>query len=74
MKKRKQCAVLPVQSAEPLLLDVPHVAGVLCATIWQVRVLIASGQLHASKLGHRWVVSRSEIERFVRAKEQEAAA
>jgi hypothetical protein len=73
VKRRKSPKYVPTPNPSPLMYDIPGIAGALSCTIWSVRELIAHGKLHASKLGHKFVVSRAELERFV-ADQQERAA
>jgi len=71
-KKPSKSLCVPVCSEPPLMLDIPHIAGVLCCTIWAVRTLIWEGRLNAVKVGHRWVVAREELQRFVAAQGEAA--
>lgn len=65
-KHRKTYKYVPISPAENLLLyDVPRVAGALCISIWAARTLIWAGKLQATKIGHKLLVRREELEKFV---------
>jgi hypothetical protein len=70
---KKTYKYVPTLTENPLLYDIPHLAGVLCCTIWATRSLIWGGQLHATKIGHKFLVSREELQRFVASQREQVA-
>lgn len=62
-------------SAQPetLLLDIPAAAAFLGLTAWQIRGIIASGELPVVKVGRKFYVRRSTLLRWAERAEERAA-
>jgi len=54
------------------LMDIPTAAQRMSTTVFAVRELMRSGELIKVEIGHKWLVSPSAIQDFIRRKEQEA--
>jgi hypothetical protein len=72
-KKVPQVPSLPVPVVSPLLYDISTTAQMLGTTIFAVRELCRSGRLKYITLGHRWMISPSFMEEFIRDAAKAAA-
>lgn len=57
---------------QPITVDIKGAARLLCTSAWQVRQLIYSGQLHAFKLGKKYLLHVSDVKEFVDEKARQA--
>ena len=55
----------------PLVLDVPAIAKYLNTTVRAVRTLLNRGELAYKRLGHKFVVSMVELERWANSATRE---
>jgi excisionase family DNA binding protein len=51
-------------AVNPLLLDIPGASSVLGITIWQLRGLIANGELPVVKVGRKLYLRRTALQRW----------
>ena len=49
----------------PLLLDIPGASSALGVTIWQLRGLIANGELPVVRIGRKLYLRRTTLQRWV---------
>jgi len=52
-------------SATPRLLNIPDAATYMGCTVWFVRTLIWSRQVQHLRLGKRFLLDRSDLDRFI---------
>ena len=57
-------------SPRPLLVDLRGAAAYLCVKVATIRWLIGSGQLAYVRIGHKFCVKISELDRWVSANER----
>lgn len=56
-----------VPTIEPKLLDIKQAAQYLSATVWYVRTLIWNRQIPAAKHGKKWLIDRTDLDKFITA-------
>ena len=57
----------------PIVIDLPYVAVVLGANPEVIRRYLASGKLKGFKVGREWRINKSDLMKFVGAKEERTA-
>jgi len=69
-RKRKLNANSENPGVNPLLLDIPSASSALGVTVWQLRGLIANGDLPVVRIGRKLYLRRATLQRWVEREEQ----
>lgn len=65
---------IPPDAPNPLLLDLPAASSAAGLTVWQLRGLIAAGDIPVVKVGRKLYVRRTTLQRWVERAEQKYRA
>lgn len=64
-RARQAITPQPQEGTAPRLLSIPDAARYMGCTVWFVRTLIWSRQVQYLKLGKRFLLDRTDLDRFI---------